>query len=62
MFPQGNWFCGEIGFVGKLVPHGNLFLVNLAKIFIMVLVVKQGTYNAKVSGITVLQFFKKLSR
>ena len=59
---QGNWFCRETGFAGKLVLQGNWFLVTLAKIFIIILVVKQITYNAKVSDITILYFFKKLSR
>ena len=31
------------GFVGELVLRGNLFLVTLAKIFIIILVVKQIT-------------------
>ena len=49
---QGNWFGRETGLAGKLVWQGNLFLVTLAKIFIIILVVKQITYNAKVSDIT----------
>ena len=44
------------------MSQGNRFLVNLAKSFIIILVVKQVTYKAKVSDITVLLFFKKLSR
>ena len=45
---QRNWFGGETGLTGKLV------LATLAKIFITILVVKQITYNAKVSDITIL--------
>ena len=48
-----NWFRRETGFAGKLVSQ-NLFLVTLAKIFIIILVVKQITYNAKVSDIKIL--------
>ena len=33
------------------------FLVTLAKIFVIILVVKQITYNVKVSDITILWFF-----
>ena len=44
----------ETGCAGKLVAQGNLFLVTLAKIFVIILVVKQITYNAKVSDITIL--------
>ena len=62
MVLQGTWFYRETGFTGKLVLQGNLCLVNLAKIFFIILVVKQVTYNAKVSDITILCFFKKLSR
>ena len=43
----------------KLVPQGNLFLVNNTKIIIVILVVKQITYNAKVIDITTLRFFLK---
>ena len=46
----GNWFRGgDPGFAG-----GNWFLVTLAKIFVIILMVKQITYNAKVSDITIL--------
>ena len=52
----GNWFRkgklvlqGETSFAG-----GNWFLITLAKIFIIILVVKQITYNVKVSDITIL--------
>ena len=48
-----NWFW-ETGFAGELVSQGNWLLVTLAKIFILILVVKQITYNAKVSDITIL--------
>ena len=51
---RGNWFGGETGSAGKLVRQGNWFLVTLAKIFIIILVVKQITYNEKVSDITIL--------
>ena len=54
MISERNQFRRETGSVGKLVPQGNLFLVNLAKIFIIVLEVKQGTYNAKFSDTTIL--------
>ena len=46
---QGNWFRKETGFAGKLVSQGNFFLVTLGKTFMNILVVKQSTYNAKVS-------------
>ena len=45
----GNWFRSETGVtgfageLGKLVSQGNLFLVTLAKIFVIILVVKQIT-------------------
>ena len=48
-----NWFW-ENGFAGELVSQGKWLLVTLAKIFILILVVKQITYNAKVSDITIL--------
>ena len=51
---QGNWFGRETGLAGKLVWQGNWFLVTLAKTFIIILAVKQITYNAKVSDITIL--------
>ena len=54
---QGEWFGGDSGLTGKVVWRGNLFLVTLAKIFVIVLMVKQITYNAKVSVITILRFF-----
>ena len=44
---RGDWFGGETGLAGRLVSQGNCFLVTLAKIFIIILVVKQITYNAK---------------
>ena len=47
-------FRRESGLTGKVVWRGNLFLVTLAKIFVIVLMVKQITYNAKVSVITIL--------
>ena len=50
---RGNWSRGEIGLAGKLVSQVNLFFVTLGKIFINILVVKQITYNAKVSDNTV---------
>ena len=41
---RGGWGVGAVtGFVGGLVLRGNLFLVTLAKIFIIILVVKQIT-------------------
>ena len=67
-----NWFLGETGFAGKLVSwgglsgklvwRGNWFFVTLGKTFINILVVKQSTYNAKVSDNEILWLFKKLSR
>ena len=48
------WFRMETGFGGKLVSQENWFLVTLAKTFVIKLVVKQITYNAKVSDITIL--------
>ena len=51
---QGNRFGRETGLAEKPVWQGNCFLVTLAKIFIIILVVKQNTYNAKVSDITIL--------
>ena len=51
---QGKWFGRESGLAGKLVWQGNWFLDTLAQIFIIILVVKQITYNAKVSDITIL--------
>ena len=56
---QGNWFGRETGLAGKLVWQGNFFLVTLANIFVIILVVKEITYNAKVSNITILRFFKE---
>ena len=47
-------FRREAGFAGKLVSQGSWFLVTLAKIFVIILMVKQITYNAKVSDITIL--------
>ena len=47
--------ASDIAFAGKLVSQGNLFLVTLAEIFIIILVVKQITYNAKVSDITIFK-------
>ena len=41
MASQEIGFRRESGFAEKLVPQGTLFLVTLAKIFIVVLVVKQ---------------------
>ena len=51
---RGNRFGGETGLAGKPVWRGNSFFVTLAKIFVIILVVKQLTYNAKVNDITVL--------
>ena len=55
-FAGGNCFHrgkllsqGETGYAG-----GNLFLITLAKIFIIILVVKKITYNAKATEITIL--------
>ena len=50
---QRNWFGGETGLAKKLVWQGNWFLLPL---------LKQITYNAKVSDITILWFLKKQSR
>ena len=44
---RGSWFYRGAGFAGKLVSQGSWFLDTLAKIFIIILVVKQITYNAK---------------
>ena len=44
---QGSWFRRAAGFAGQLVSQGSWFLDTLAKIFIIILVVKQITYNAK---------------
>ena len=41
----------------ELFSWGNFFLVTLAKNFVIILVVKQTTYYAKVSNITILWFF-----
>ena len=38
----------------ELFSWGNFFLVTLAKNFVIILVVKQTTYYAKVSNITIL--------
>ena len=46
--------ASNIGFARKLVSQGKLLLVTLAKVFIIVLVVKQITNNAKFSDITIL--------
>ena len=51
---QGNWLHRETGFAGKMALQENLFFVTLAKMFIIILVVKQITYNAKVSNIAIL--------
>ena len=51
---QGNWCRRKTGLAGKLVSQGNWFLVTLAKIFFIILMVKQITYNAKVNDITIL--------
>ena len=51
---QGQWLRKETGLAEKLASQGNWFLVTVAKIFITILVVKEITYNAKVSDITVL--------
>ena len=58
---ERTFASNETGFAGKLAWQGNWFLVTLAKIFIIIIVVKQITYNAKVSDITILRSFKKLS-
>ena len=54
--------ASNIGFAGKLVSQENLFFVTFAKIFIIILVAKQITFNAKVSDITILRFFNKQRR
>ena len=51
---RGGWFGGEAGLAGRLVWRGSWFFVNLGKTFINILVVKQSTYNAKVSDNEVL--------
>ena len=51
LISQENWFPG---FAVTLVSQGHLFLVTLAKIFVIILVEKQITYNAKVSDTTIL--------
>ena len=51
---RGRWFRGAGSFAGQVVSRGNWFLVTLAKIFVIILMVKQITYNAKVSDITIL--------
>ena len=57
------FLCGHVappaaempwGLAGKLVWPGNLFFVTLGKTFINILVVKQITYNAKVSDNKIL--------
>ena len=59
----------EIGFAGRdwfhgvrLVSWGDWFLVTYPKIFIIILVVKQITYNVKISDITILWFFKETNQ
>ena len=54
---QGNWFGRETGLAGKLVLQGNWFFVTLTNIFAIILMVKQITYNGKISDITILRFF-----
>ena len=54
---QRNWFRRKTGFAEKLVSQWNWFLVALAKIFVIILAVKQITYNAKLSETTILRFF-----
>ena len=51
---RGHWIRGETDFAGRLALRGDWFLVTLAKIFTVILVVKQINYNAKVSDITIL--------
>ena len=51
---QGNWCRRETGVAGKLVAQGNWFFVTLANIFVIILMMKQITYNGKVSDITIL--------
>ena len=52
-----DWFRGV-----RLVSWGDWFLVTYPKIFIIILVVKQITYNAKISDITILWFFKETNQ
>ena len=40
-------FAGKLVLLGKLVSQGNWFLITLDKIFVIILVVKQITYNGK---------------
>ena len=51
---HGNWLGRETGLVGKVVWQENLIFVTLAKITIVTVVVKQITYNVKISDITIL--------
>ena len=62
---RGHWLGGDTGWVGTLVgrdmglagtlvSQGNFFLVTFAKIFVILLVAKQITYNVKVIDITIL--------
>ena len=44
----------KAGLAEKLVWQGNLFLANHTEIFIVILVVRQITYNTKNFGITIL--------
>ena len=48
----------ETNFAWKLVSQGISFIVAFAKIFVTILVVKQITYNAKVSDIKTLCFLR----
>ena len=61
----GHWLDGDTGWAGALVgrdtglagtlvSQGNFFLVTFAKIFVILLVAKQITYNVKVIDITIL--------
>ena len=58
-FASNIGFAGETGFAGRLVLQKNWFcretgFLTLGKLFIIMLVVKQITYNAKVSDNTIL--------
>ena len=63
-FAGGDWFHGgRDWFHGvRLVSWGDWFLVTYPKIFIIILVVKQITYNVKISDITILWFFKETNQ
>ena len=58
MVSQGKWFSRGNGFGGEVVSQGNLFLVTLANIFVIIIVEKQITYNARASDITIKIFLR----